>query len=419
MALKIPPQPWMVAPETKAVMAALGSGGSSARFVGGCVRDAVIGRTVADIDIATPDQPDTVMELLGCAGIACYPSGIEHGTVTATVGEKEFQITSLRVDVETNGRHAKVQFTRDWALDARRRDFTINALFCAADGTVYDPFGGVSDLRSGRVRFVGNPIDRLNEDVLRVLRFFRFFAHYGQPPADMKALIACRSMVGALSNLSRERVRDELFKLLCARDPASTLSLMKQNRILGSILPEATRLQRLRAMSVIGAEYSTEFCLRIEPIRRLGAVVDTDAKGAEAIGKSLRLSKVETKRLARMLSPSHPIAADSDERAQKRSLYKMGKETFVDVVCLAWSEHLSEGYQDWESLTERYGPMLSRAKEWTAPKLPVDGDDVTAAGVSEGPEVSKVLKRIEDWWLDGDFKPDREAALAKLAEWVG
>ena len=419
MALKIPPQPWMVAPETKAVMAALRSKGSSVRFVGGCVRDAVIGRTAADIDIATPDQPDTVMELLGCAGIACYPSGIEHGTVTATVGKQEFQITSLRVDVETNGRHAKVQFTRDWALDAQRRDFTINALFCAADGTVYDPFGGVADLRTGRVRFVGNPIDRMNEDVLRVLRFFRFFAHYGHPPADMKALVACRSMAGALPNLSRERVRDEFLKLLCARDPASTLSLMKQNHILAPILPEATRLERLRAMSVIGAEYRTEFRLRIEPIRRLGAVVDTDAKGAETIGKSLRLSNADTRRLARMLSPSHPITVDSDERAQKRSLYMMGKETFVDVVCLVWSEHLSEGYQAWESLTECYGPMLSRAKDWTAPKLPIDGDDVIAAGIPEGPEVSKVLKRVEDWWLASDFQPDREAALAKLAECVG
>ena len=418
MAFKIQPQPWMSAPETKAVVAALGAQGTSVRFVGGCVRDAVIGRSADDIDIATPDSPSVVVELLGSAGIAFHPTGVEHGTVTAIVGGRKFQITSLRMDVETNGRHAKVLFTRDWALDARRRDFTINALFSALDGTVYDPFGGVGDLRAGRVRFVGNPIDRMNEDVLRMLRFFRFFAHYGRPPADMKALIACRSMVGSLPSLSRERIRDEFLKLLCARDPASTLSLMRKYRILDHVLPEATRLDRLRALSVIGTEYQERFRIGPDPIRRLGAVVDADAKGAASIGKSLRLPKLDTQRLARMLTPAHTIAEDSDKKAQRQCLYLLGKETFIDVVCLTWAEQLSDRYQRWEGLAKHFRPMLAYAKDWVAPKLPVDGNDAIAAGVTEGPEVAKVLKKVERWWLAGDFQAGRDAALEKLAEYA-
>ncbi|MFQ5959208.1 MAG: CCA tRNA nucleotidyltransferase, partial [Alphaproteobacteria bacterium] len=234
----IEPQRWMTVRATRAVVDALRAQGAEVRFVGGCVRDAVAGRKVTDVDIATPDPPETVIRLLEAAGIRVVPTGIKHGTVTAVVARRPFEITTLRRDVETYGRHAKVAFTDDWTADAARRDFTINALFCAPDGTLYDPFGGLDDLRAGRVRFVGDAVQRIREDVLRLLRFFRFYAHYGRPPPDAEALAACRAMALALPSLSGERVCAELLRLLAADDPAAVLELMIEADVLEFVLPE-------------------------------------------------------------------------------------------------------------------------------------------------------------------------------------
>src|SRR5215510_13136350 len=226
---RLDPQPWMIAAETVAVMAALSSAGGEARFVGGCVRDALLGRPVTDVDIATHEPPERVMNLLSRAGIKAVPTGIKHGTVTAVIGRKHFEITTLRRDVETYGRHARVEYTNDWAADAARRDFTMNALFCSLDGTIYDPFGGLADLREHRVRFVGDAEARIREDVLRLLRFFRFYAHYGAPPPDAAALAACRALAPLLPTLSGERVCGETLKLLLAPEPASVFATMRDN----------------------------------------------------------------------------------------------------------------------------------------------------------------------------------------------
>ncbi len=408
----------MRAAETKAVVAALHAQGTSVRFVGGAVRDAVLGRPTDDIDIATPDPPDTVTGLLEAAEIAVDPTGVDHGTVTATIGSYAYQITSLRIDVETDGRHAKVAFTRDWTRDASRRDFTVNALFSTPDGNLYDPFGGVADLRAGLIRFIGDPVERIREDGLRLLRYFRFFAHYGRPPADRDTLAACREMVGVLENLSPERIRDEMLKLLAAPDPAGAMAFMRQNRILQVVLPEATRLDRLRALSVIERENPDIYGTGRDDLRRLAAVVDCYGDGAERIAERLRLSKSQIRRLVAMAAPVSPLSDKSGAEDQRRALYRIGRETFADVVCLSWSEALSNAFQEWENLASHYGAMLAGASEWSSPSLPVGGDDVLAAGVPEGPGVARVLKRVEDWWIADDFKPGREAALAKLAELV-
>lgn len=246
---QLSPQDWLDAPETKAVLAALTADGAEVRFVGGCVRDAILRRPIKDVDIATHDPPQRVLALLDEAGITAIPTGIDHGTVTAVMGKEHFEITTLREDVESYGRHARVAYTSDWAADAARRDFTMNAMFADAQGRVYDPFNGLADLGAGHIRFVGNPLRRIEEDVLRLLRYFRFQAHYGRPPMDREALSACRKMAPRLATLSGERVAGEILRLLLAPDPASVMVVMQAEKILEHVLPEATALARLKVLS--------------------------------------------------------------------------------------------------------------------------------------------------------------------------
>ncbi|HYN39631.1 MAG TPA: CCA tRNA nucleotidyltransferase, partial [Rhodospirillales bacterium] len=248
---RIHPQPWMTALETRAVFDALAADGAEVRFIGGCVRDSVLKRPVRDIDIALAVPPGDVMALLRRASIRVIPTGLDHGTVTAIVGGRPFEITTLRVDVETFGRRARVAFTDDWVADAARRDFTFNALSCTVDGDIYDYFDGLEDLGHGRVRFVGDPSARIGEDVLRLLRFFRFYAHYGRPPPDPAALAACRAWAEKLPTLSGERVRVEIFRTLMAADPADVFELMQAHAVLPHVLPEANGVARLKMLSWI------------------------------------------------------------------------------------------------------------------------------------------------------------------------
>ncbi|MBX6323955.1 MAG: CCA tRNA nucleotidyltransferase, partial [Rhodospirillaceae bacterium] len=243
----------MTAPATRAVLAAVTADGAEARFVGGCVRDALLSRPVGDVDIATPEPPERVLALLARAGIKAIPTGIDHGTVTAVKDGTPFEITTLRRDVETYGRRAKVAFSDSWREDAARRDFTMNALSCTPDGRVFDYFGGLADLEARRVRFVGDAATRIREDVLRLLRFFRFYAHYGSPPPDGEALAACRELAPLLPTLSAERVRAEVLRLLAAPDPCPALALMRDNGILDRVLPAAAGLDRLRGLVILGA----------------------------------------------------------------------------------------------------------------------------------------------------------------------
>ncbi|MFP5513038.1 MAG: CCA tRNA nucleotidyltransferase, partial [Alphaproteobacteria bacterium] len=272
VAARLSPQPWMTAPESRAVFAALDAGGADARFVGGCVRDAWLGRPVKDIDVATHAPPERVMELLEAAGIRVIPTGIDHGTVTALCGGKPYEITTLRRDVETDGRHARVEFTDDWMEDAARRDLTMNALSCTPDGAMFDPFGGLADLAAGRVRFVGEARRRIEEDVLRLLRFFRFHAHYGRGDPDAEALAACRELAPRLPTLSGERVRGELFRLLTAPCAAAVWRLMMGQGIMVHLLPEAMDADRLDRLIAVERDLG----ITPDPTRRLAAVLDSD-----------------------------------------------------------------------------------------------------------------------------------------------
>jgi len=413
----LPPQDWMTAPETQAVLEALQADGTEVRFVGGCVRDALLRRPVSDVDIATPDAPETVIELLARAGLRAVPTGLKHGTVTAVAGGRGFEVTTLRVDVETYGRHAKVAFTDDWTADAARRDFTLNALYLAPDGTLYDAFGGLEDLKARRIRFVGRAADRIREDVLRLLRFFRFYAHFGTPPPDPDALDACAEFAHLVPRLSAERVWAELRKLLSAPAPAPVLALMRDHGVLVHVLPEAVDIDRLDALTAIQDDLSgldgTPSTDDPDPVLRLAATLHGDAAGARALAERLRFSNAERDRLERIETALPGFAPEDRPRARRRRLYELGAGLYRDLVLLHWATRRAIAPVPPEEV-ERYEDNLAAAAAWRRPALPVKGRDAVALGVEKGPRVGELIAAVERWWADEDFQPGREACLAKL-----
>ncbi|MGB8274251.1 MAG: CCA tRNA nucleotidyltransferase [Alphaproteobacteria bacterium] len=408
---KIPLQPWMAAPETRAVIAALTAEGAEVRFVGGCVRDAVIGRPVKDIDIATHDEPERVIRLLEQAGLRAVPTGIAHGTITAISGRAHFEITTLREDVETYGRRAKIAFTDDWMRDASRRDFTFNALFCAPDGTLYDPFGGLKDLKAGRVKFVGEPEARIREDVLRLLRFFRFHAHYGKGAPDEAGLDACRRLASLLPTLSGERVAGETLRLLVADDPAPVVRLMIEDKILAPILPELADWDRLAALVGIEREEAEP-----DGLRRLASLIARDGEAARKIASVLRLSNQQAERLTGMASAAPGVTVTDDRRVQRRELYRLGAEPYRDLALLDWARERATGAAP---DPKQYRALLVAAAQWKPVSLPVKGQDVLELGIAAGPEVGELLQAVEAWWVEGDFKATRAQCVAKLKKLAG
>jgi poly(A) polymerase len=400
---KIAPQPWIKAAPTRALLKALENAGIQARFVGGCVRDALLGRPIADVDLATPARPEEVIAALEKARIKAVPTGIEHGTVTAVFNSptppRHFEITTLRRDVETDGRHALVAFDADWAEDAARRDFTINAIYLDPDGTLHDPVGGLADLEAQRVRFVGEPARRIAEDVLRVLRYYRFEARFGTGAGDAAARAACHDAAPLLAGLSAERVAQELLRLLAVPDPVPALRMMAEDGVLAAILPEATRLDRLRRLIALEPQ--------ADPLRRLAALIEIDAAGATALAERLRLSKAERDRLAG-LAPPWPLDPGGDLRAQRITLYRLGAERYRDIALLL----AAEGAMDQPRLTE----LLALAAIWQPPRFPLKGRDVTALGIPPGKRVGELLAAIREWWEAGDFTADRAACLRRLKE---
>jgi poly(A) polymerase len=379
----------MAAPETRRVFEALAADGAHARFVGGCVRDSLLRRPVKDIDIATDAEPERVLRLLVSARIRAIPTGISHGTITAVIGTAHYEITTLRHDVETFGRHARVAFTDDWMIDASRRDFTMNALFCTIDGTLYDPFGGVEDARAGRVRFVGDARDRITEDVLRLLRFFRFQAHYGLTPPEPAALDACIQLAPLLPRLSGERVQGEMFRLLRARDPVPVLRLMIDHGILAHLLPDATAIDRLAF--VTGHAPGQD-----DPVMRLAALLKTDRAGALRVAERLRLSNADTVRLALLTAPPVNVASLNP----RQLLHRFGIDTARDLVLL----------HD----PERTAILGQAAAKWESPRFPLQGRDLLDLGIPRSPRIGQLLHGIERWWEDRDYRPTREDCLIEL-----
>ncbi len=403
-------QDWMTAAETRRVMAALGAEGSEARFVGGCVRDALAGRPVKDVDIATPDDPAKIMALLRDAGIKAVPTGLDHGTVTAVAGHKPYEITTLREDMETDGRRAKVAFTDDWQADASRRDLTFNAMSCSPEGLLFDPFGGRADLAAGRVRFVGDPKTRIEEDYLRLLRFFRFQAHYGEVPPEPAVLSVMTALAPKLRTLSGERLRAEFLKLLAAEDPLPVLATMQEHGILAAFLPEAGAPDVL-ARLLDYRQSATE-----SAILRLAALLPPDAEVAATVAQRLRLSGAESLVLGRLAEAPLELrqarrvleAAEGPEArlALRFALYHHGPEAVREDLLLEAGRRAVSG--------EQIEQPLAHIAGWRQRTFPLNGSDVLALGVTAGPEVGDLLRRTVDWWIAEDFVPKRAACLEEL-----
>jgi poly(A) polymerase len=398
---------WLERPETQAVFAALAARGFTARAVGGAVRNALAGRPVADVDIATDARPEEAMRAAEAAGLKAVPTGLAHGTVTVVAAGHAYEITTLRTDVETHGRHATVAFTDDWAEDARRRDFTLNALYCGADGTVYDPLGGYPDLVARRVRFIGDAQQRIREDYLRILRFFRLTADFAQGPADAEGLAACVRERAGFAILSAERVRAEFLRLLAAPRGPEIAALMQDYGLLPSVLgaaPRPTLLARLAA---------TEAALGLapDPVLRLAALAVEVPEDAERLRERLRLSNDETAKLVRAAGPRADIGPPAPEARARAWLYRHGAAAYRERVLIDWTRSIAvpTGAEPWRR-------RFHLPDRWPPPRFPLAGGDVLALGVPPGRRVGQILRALEAWWIAGDFAADEMALRAKLAE---
>lgn len=393
-------------------MRALKAGGAEVRFVGGCVRDALLGRPVKDVDLGTAETPDIVLRRLKDAGIHAVPTGLEHGTITAVMEHRPFEITTLRRDVSTDGRRAVVAFTMDWREDASRRDFTFNAMSCAPDGTLYDYFGGREDLQAGRVRFVGDAETRIREDVLRLLRFFRFNAHYGSGAPDAAGLEACRKLAPLLPSLSGERLQQETLRLLEAPDPLPALKLMREAGVLAAYLPEAKRLDRLQGLMNVGAEIDAA----ADPVLRLAALLD-DGAAALAVGGRLRLSNDARDRLALLADPPALLTPALIGVDRRRAFNRFDDAARRDALLLAWAEAASKGKLP-QSAADSWRAFFAGGMAWKRQELPVRGRDLLDLGVKPGPRVGELIAAMQAWWEAGDFKATREECLVELKKRV-
>ena len=378
----------------------------SLRFVGGCVRNALLGEPVSDIDLATQLTPDEVTKYLDEAEIRYVPTGIDHGTLTAVIGGKPYEITSLRKDVKTDGRRAVVSFTQDWAEDAQRRDLTINALYAGPDGEVFDPTGqGLEDLKSLKFRFVGEADMRVKEDYLRIIRFFRFLAWYGGgAKVDAAALKACRENRRGLKQLSAERVWSEIKKLLSAPDPSRAVRIMLTNEVLETLLPEASNSEGLDRLISLEQRDGLE----VDPLLRLMAMSAREPLQIALLCKRLKMSNKETKRMRAWADSAAPLDPNADERAQKIAIYDAGAQTSMDRARLR-----AAGEED-VIISARWMSLAALAQDWTPPEFPLSGKDLQAAGVEKGPKMGKILDALKALWIKSGFTADRAKLLMAL-----
>jgi len=396
---------WLKEGALPRLLAVLGGDGEEARVVGGAVRNALLGEPVAEHDVATTAVPDEVVRRVTAAGFKAVPTGIAHGTVTVVIAGEPFEVTTLRQDVETYGRHAKVAFGRDWEGDAHRRDFTINALSVTADGTVHDYTGGLADLAARRVRFIGDARTRIEEDYLRILRFFRFHAAYGHGDPDRAGLHACIEGRAGLDQLSRERVRMEMMKLLVATRATPTLVVMSEVGLLMRVLGGVPYLAAFEMM----AKAERAAGLAPDAARRLGALGVAIPEDAERLWLRLRLTNAEHARLAAMGAEWRGLSPAHGEQAARGALYRLKPEHYVDCALLAWARSRASAHD------EAWRGFVALPRRWTAPAFPLKAADFIARGVEKGPALGAAMRAAEAAWVEAGFPNDAEALKQILA----
>ena len=396
---KLDDAPWLAAGPLPRLLEVLDRDGEEARVVGGAVRNALLGLPVEEIDVATTALPEEVVRRVEEAGFKAVPTGIEHGTITIVIGKHPFEVTTLRKDVETYGRHAKVEFGRDWAGDARRRDFTINAISVTRDGTVYDYVGGLADLATRRLRFIGDARARIEEDYLRILRFFRFHAAYGHNHPDAEGLHACIAAREGLSRLSRERVRMELMKLLVAPRAAPTLAAMAEAGLLMRVLGGVPYLAGFE--NVAKAEAAAG--LEADAARRLGGLAVMVAEDAERLWQRLRLTNAEHARLTVLAENWRRLSPAIGEAAARAVLYRLRPKHFVDSVLVAWARSPASA-QD-----AAWRELVTLPRRWSAPEFPLKARDFMTRGIARGPALGEALRAAETAWIAAGFPQDAEA----------
>lgn len=369
------------------------------RFVGGCVRDAILGIPTKDIDLCTTLLPEEVMEHLTEKNIKVVPIGVEFGSVMAVHNSTSFEITTLRKDIACDGRHAEVSFSTDFKEDAARRDLTVNAMSCDLSGNLYDYFNGQQDLAEKHIRFVGNAEERVQEDVLRILRFFRFYAQIGAKTMDEEGLTACINHAKLLCNLSGERIQQEMLQLLALPHPIRTLEVMRDENILPHILLGKPDLSGLKKLLALPHE--------IDPIVHLAAIMRELASKemhVKALAERWRLSKEQRTQLVQLSLPPFTIEANTNIDTQKKTIRKVGNQRFIEMVLLQWAHDFKNNYQ----------PMIDLATDWEIPLFPVQGKDLIAMGFEPGVDMGELLAKAEEWWEESQYKPGKEEIL----DWV-
>lgn len=397
---------WLAQGDVAALLAVLNRDGEEARVVGGAVRNALLGETAGDMDIATTAVPDEVIRRVELAGFKAVPTGIDHGTITVVIGGRPFEVTTLRQDVETFGRKAKVAFGRDWKADAERRDFTINALSVSPDGTLHDYVSGLTDLAARRVRFIGDPHKRITEDYLRILRFFRFHAAYGEGAPDAAGLHACIVDRAGLDALSRERVRMEFLKLLLAPRAVATLVVMVETGLLGRVLAGVPLLASFENMRKVESALG----LAADAVRRLGALGIRVVEDAERLWQRLRLSNAEHERLQSMATQWRGLSTEIGEQGARALLYRIGRDRFLDRVLIAWTRSQS-GAAD-----AAWHRLATLPLRWTPPSFPLKAADFMARGVAQGPGLGAALRAAEEAWIAAAFPSDPQRLAIIVAE---
>ncbi|MEQ1671272.1 MAG: CCA tRNA nucleotidyltransferase [Hyphomicrobium sp.] len=401
--------PWFTSQKTaeplRRVLKALAKGGGETRIIGGAVRNALLGRPVADLDLATVLTPETVIDRVTRAGLAVYPTGIEHGTVTVVADGVSFEVTTLRRDVETDGRRAVVAFTTDWHDDAMRRDFTINALSADADGNIYDTVGGLADLDARRVRFIGNAGDRIREDYLRILRFFRFTSAYTYGAPDAEGLAACAQLKDGLAQLSAERIGAEMLKILVTPRAGDITAIMDDAGLLMALLPLPARAGHLLRLEDI------ERALEEPPdaISRRASLFLEDPGQASMLAQRLRLSSAGSAALRLAASVNPGCNPATPESAAKAQIYRSGGDAFSRAVRVAWARSGAP------ATDPAWTARARLAASWSPPAMPFSGADLLALGLPPGPRIGRTLKAFEAWWIEEEFPGDREAQRARLA----